>query len=130
MDLRPKLDFRTGQDVALERGALPGEPDGLRVEGRPPGRRVLELLDHRGHVGRRQGDDGSSPLYRGPRAVPRVPGARADDDALVAARSEPLAGRVEVGAGRVADKDDGGGRRVLDLRVEWLSDCLKLSRAR
>ena len=40
-----------------------------------------------------------------------------DDDALVAARSEPLAGRVEVGAGRVADKDDGGGRRVLDLRV-------------
>ena len=74
-------------------------------------------FDRRGHVGRRRGDDGSSPLYRGPRAVPRVPGARADDDALVAARPEPLAGRVDVGAGRVADNHYGGGRGVLDLRV-------------
>ena len=44
-------------------------------------------------------------------------GARADNDALVAARPEPLAGRVDVGAGRVAHNDDRRGRRVLDLRV-------------
>ena len=44
-------------------------------------------------------------------------GAAADDDALVAARPEPLARRVDVGAGRVADEHDGRGRRVLDLRV-------------
>ena len=85
---------------------------------------------------RRRDDDGSwsaagyGVLERGPRAVARVPGARADDDALVAARPEPLAGRVDVGAGRVADNHNRRGRRVLDLRVEWLSDCLKLSRAR